>query len=460
MPSRSGTELLLNDERPNGELLLATGLVQEANSSDFLEWPATLLQSDKYYMMKGQILESMGFGPNERFPVYADRMPIQLLAYLRLARIGDPALLAKVSFDKDVELSQIMRPLKAGAVFSEAAFCRAFSVVVGHACFLPAANVFALLPLASSMGRTGNGNGCDIDFDAERNAVIVTAKRGFRTSATRQRGMHAPEYRDGAATLGASAGSFGAVVASPSTTPLPLPVRPMLEASGSSANTLAAGRKQAWPTTTLKARQKAASLNTAAEGMEEGEGGGRILESMGFGPNERFPVYADRMPIQLLAYLRLARIGDPALLAKVSFDKDVELSQMNEYEILQILMGDCRERLAVYTKSYEEDVKIAQQPALSPRERLAVKLRLGEKRIINATMDAVRRRLAPIRGIPTKSGAMLDPNSDFKEMFDLLESIPMAPVKLFQGLASWARGEQDPDWGKKPGQGRGPAGKK
>lgn len=46
--------------------------------------------------MKQQLLESFGFGPQERFPVYADRFPIQLLSYLRLSRIQDPGLFAKV----------------------------------------------------------------------------------------------------------------------------------------------------------------------------------------------------------------------------------------------------------------------------------------------------------------------------------------------------------------------------
>lgn len=32
----------------------------------------------------------------------------------------------------------------------------------------------------------------------------------------------------------------------------------------------------------------------------------------------------------------------------------------------------------------------------------SLQLRLGEKRILRGTMDGVRRRLAPIRGIPTK----------------------------------------------------------
>lgn len=43
-----------------------------------------------------QVLDQLGFQPKEAFPVYSDRMPNQLLAYLRLARLQDPALFAKV----------------------------------------------------------------------------------------------------------------------------------------------------------------------------------------------------------------------------------------------------------------------------------------------------------------------------------------------------------------------------
>jgi hypothetical protein len=46
--------------------------------------------------MKQQLLESFGFAAQERFPVYADRFPIQLLSYLRLSRIQDVGLFAKV----------------------------------------------------------------------------------------------------------------------------------------------------------------------------------------------------------------------------------------------------------------------------------------------------------------------------------------------------------------------------
>ena len=33
---------------------------------------------------------------------------------------------------------------------------------------------------------------------------------------------------------------------------------------------------------------------------------------------------------------------------QVSFDRDVIISQNNEYEILQLMMSDCRERLSQY----------------------------------------------------------------------------------------------------------------
>jgi len=43
---------------------------------------------------------------------------------------------------------------------------------------------------------------------------------------------------------------------------------------------------------------------------------------------------------------------------------------------------------------------------------------------------------------------MTDPNADLLEVFDVIESVPKLPSKLFGGLMSWARGEQDPDWKK------------
>ncbi|EIE20473.1 rubisco small subunit N-methyltransferase, partial [Coccomyxa subellipsoidea C-169] len=180
----------------------------------------------------------------------------------------------------------------------------------------------------------------------------------------------------------------------------------------------------------------------------------QILESLGFDIVQEFPIFRDRMPTQLLAYLRLARLTDPALLAKVSFEEDIILNPVNEYEVLQLLLGECRDRLTSYAGmhmgSAEEDVKLLQRPGLTAQERLAARLRKAEKAILQGTLDAVRRRLAPIRGIPTKGGGLTDPNADLREVFDTIESLPSLPGKLVGGLMSWARGEQDPDWKKRP----------
>ena len=71
--------------------------------------------------------------------------------------------------------------------------------------------------------------------------------------------------------------------------------------------------------------------------------------------------------------------------------------------------------------------------------------RLSEKDILQATVDAVRARLAPIRGIPTKSGQLQDPNADLMEIFDTIEE---GPKKLWGQFARWASGRDDPEFNK------------
>mgnify|MGYP006438883741 CR=1 FL=1 len=72
----------------------------------------------------------------------------------------------------------------------------------------------------------------------------------------------------------------------------------------------------------------------------------QILEGMGMSAEvQSFPVFADRMPMQLLAYMRLARVQDPGELMSVCFDEDRIVSPMNEYELLQLLMQDARPSL-------------------------------------------------------------------------------------------------------------------
>ena len=170
-----------------------------------------------------------------------------------------------------------------------------------------------------------------------------------------------------------------------------------------------------------------------------------VAAAMGFGTSVDFPIFEDRFTTQHLAYLRMSRLTDAAQMAKVSFENDIIISVENEYEILQLLMGDLREMLQGYETGMEDDVKELQRQDLSQREKMSALLRLGEKRVLRGTMDGVRTRLAPIRGIPTKTG-MQDPNADLIEIFEAVENIPKAPANLVKGFKAWLRGDDDPDW--------------
>ena len=296
------------------------------------------------------------------------------------------------------------------ATFNARAFLEAMSVILAAAAYLPSAQCFALLPLVGSMRRTGSAGGAVLDYDFDRQSVTLVTSRPY----TRGQEVRLYDGRPSGEILLAT-GSLE-------------PANPadclILPASLVAADRLYAQKKE-------------------------------ILESFGFTNSEEFPIFEDRMATQHLAYMRLARLTDPAQFIKISFEQDVIITPENEYEVLQLVMADLRDRMQAYPGQYEDDLKDLQRRDLSRRQRLAAALKVSEKRILRGTMDGVRRRLAPIRGIPTKSGGLQDPNADFKEMFDVFESIPTAPKRFFDGLASWARGEDDPDWKKKSGGGSG-----
>ena len=56
---------------------------------------ASLVASDRLYGAKKQVLDSLGMGSPQEFPITTNGMPLQLLSYLRLARLQDAAEFAK-----------------------------------------------------------------------------------------------------------------------------------------------------------------------------------------------------------------------------------------------------------------------------------------------------------------------------------------------------------------------------
>lgn len=53
------------------------------------------------------------------------------------------------------------------------------SVVLAAALYLPAAQCFALVPLLSSLRRSGAETAATLDYDAQRESVTVTSSAGL-----------------------------------------------------------------------------------------------------------------------------------------------------------------------------------------------------------------------------------------------------------------------------------------
>eukprot|EP01023_Acetabularia_acetabulum_P050476 TRINITY_DN5467_c0_g2_i1.p1 TRINITY_DN5467_c0_g2~~TRINITY_DN5467_c0_g2_i1.p1 ORF type:complete len:478 (-),score=78.38 TRINITY_DN5467_c0_g2_i1:17-1450(-) len=280
-------------------------------------------------------------------------------------------------------------------------FINGWSVCLQHFCYLQAAECIAMVPLLGHMKTTANNNGCTADYDPQTGTVVVKATR---------------PYRQGQEVMLNDPSSSGEVF--------------MRKGYVDDKNAF----DYIYVTADLVQSDKLYRMKK------------EILQNYGLQTSQQFPIMEDRIPLQLLSYLRLSRISDAAQIAKISFDKDVIISQNNEYEILQLLMAECRDRLSAYKNDYEYDVKLQQQEnELSKEEKLACQLRLREKVLLGSTMDAVRRRLAPIRGIPTKSGKMADPNQDLQEIFDTIENLPQKPKEIIDNIFGWDKKNKNPE---------------
>lgn len=289
-------------------------------------------------------------------------------------------------------------------MFTFEAFLDAFSVVLASAFYLPSAGSFALLPAINEMKRTGNEDACELDYDVESDEIIISSNRNYNLG---EEVCLFDDRPNGERLL--TTGSLE--LDNPSDFLL-------LDFQLVPADRLFSAKRQ-------------------------------ILESMDYQTTEPFPIYQGRIPVQLLSFLRLSRIQDPGQLAQVNFDSDQEISQLNEYEVLQLVLGECRVRLSQYQENWESDVTALKNDTLTEQQRISRQLLLSEKRILQSCVDIVRTRLAPIRGIPTKSGKLEDPNQDLAEMFKSIEELPSAPKRALDEFLRWAKGEYDPEWGKK-----------
>ena len=354
--------------------------------------------------------------------------------------------------------------------FTRDGFREAVAVVLANATYLPAAGCFALLPLVSVAGRTGRiagGGGSESESGSGRGGS--PGDGGGASPAAGGGGSSGSSSSSSGGGGGDKTGalldydeSLGAAVLT-ATRPYS-PGEQILLGDGRNSGELLLATGELYadddPLAVARTNNASSFTNNPSECLTVTVGlvptdrllvaKRQILEAAGFPPgsdiSQSFPIFSDRMPLQLLAYLRLARLQESAQLASVTFDNDVLISQLNEYEVLQLLSGECKERLGNYATAAEDDLKTLQRQDSTRREKTAARLRLAEKSVLQGTLDAVRRRLAPIRGVPTKDGSMTDANADLLEIFGVLEALPSVPGKLVGGFMSWARGDNDPEF--------------
>ena len=360
------------------------------------------------------------------------------------------------------------------ASWTQRAFGDALAVVLAHAVYLPSARCFALLPLASNVTRrspgfTGDGGvSATLDYDHGSSAVVLLATSDLVAG---QEVVAADAQQRNSAELLLSGCELG----------------------GPNGTTAFAGDTLTWTASLLSTDRlysaKAATLEAAG-----------LLPS-----EQSFPVCAELgMPTQLLTYLRMSRITDAAELMKVRFDQDGAcclgplltvchacgvfdanhpLCMCHSYHHshervrgpaahdgrlsrapcclrwcdvsvssalpcirafrcpLQASSQPLRPISTAHPGGMEDEVKLLQDRTLTREARQAAALRLSEKRILNEVMASVRRRLAPIRGIPTKSG-MESANSDLLEIFDTLENLNKKPMEIVREMLGWDESNQ------------------
>lgn len=276
------------------------------------------------------------------------------------------------------------------SLFTLEAFKNAFSVIVSRAIYLPSAELYALVPIGDAVNLSGK---CEASFEysTEEQAVVLRVDKKYA----------------GGQEVFASYGQNR-------------PNSDLLISYGlvdeDNTNDFIEIEVGLVKTDTLR------SLKL------------QILRVANFEDEQAFPLYLDRFPTQLLSYMRLARLQDSGLIAKIVFDKDIIVNEANEYEVLTLLLSECRNRLSNFDRSLDDEVRLLNSTDISPKEKVAAKLRCYQQKILSNTMAALRTRLSPIRGAPTKSGSMKDPNSDIKEMFGVMEQVASAPQKFFSNF--------------------------
>jgi len=124
-----------------------------------------------------------------------------------------------------------------------------------------------------------------------------------------------------------------------------------------------------------------------------------FLESVGREKTVDFPCYADRYPVEMLEYLRLMQMTpeDTAGRPLSEFDYSRTISPANEAAVLTSVIDAVKRQLSKYPQTEEEDVALIKDKSLfrllSYNQRMAVRHRRNEKRLLKRTIAALEKQL-------------------------------------------------------------------
>ncbi|KAL7484768.1 hypothetical protein ACHAW6_010392 [Cyclotella cf. meneghiniana] len=153
---------------------------------------------------------------------------------------------------------------------------------------------------------------------------------------------------------------------------------------------------------TVSIAPRTAKLAAANEGIEEDPLAQEkidFLKSVGRDQTVDFPCYADRYPVEMLEYLRLMMMTPEDTRGKAlsEFDYSRTISPANEAAVLQSVVEAVNYQLNLFPQSEEDDANIIKDKTLfrllSYNQRMAVRHRRNEKRLLKRTLAALEKQI-------------------------------------------------------------------
>jgi histone-lysine N-methyltransferase SETD3 len=124
-----------------------------------------------------------------------------------------------------------------------------------------------------------------------------------------------------------------------------------------------------------------------------------FLQKVGRGYTVDFPCYADRYPTEMLEYLRLIMMTPEDTRGKslTDFNYSRTVSAANEASVLYSIISAIQTQLSRYPNTEEQDAEIIKDKALfrllSYNQRMAVRHRRNEKRLLKRTIAALEKQI-------------------------------------------------------------------